>query len=47
MTETPFSHSYHVWLVKNTTLTFKQIADFCDLHELEVKDIADGDVARE
>ncbi len=34
-----------VWLVENTTLTFKQIADFCHLHELEVKCIADGDVA--
>jgi uncharacterized protein len=34
-----------VWLVENTTLTFKQIADFCHLHELEVKGIADGDVA--
>jgi uncharacterized protein len=35
-----------VWLVENTTLTFKQIADFCHLHELEVKGIADGDVAQ-
>ena len=34
-----------VWLVDNTTLTFKQIGDFCDLHELEVQGIADGDVA--
>ena len=34
-----------VWLVDNTTLTFKQVADFCDLHELEVQGIADGDVA--
>ncbi|MDR5652197.1 DUF1013 domain-containing protein [Ruixingdingia sedimenti] len=34
-----------VWLVENTTLTFKQIADFCGLHELEVQGIADGDVA--
>jgi hypothetical protein len=34
-----------VWLVDNTTLTFKQIADFCGLHELEVQAIADGDVA--
>ena len=31
---------------ENTTLTFKQIAEFCDLHELEVKGIADGDVAK-
>jgi hypothetical protein len=35
-----------VWLVENTPLTFKQIADFCHLHELEVKGIADGDVAQ-
>ncbi|MBC6437920.1 MAG: DUF1013 domain-containing protein [Rhodobacteraceae bacterium] len=34
-----------VWLVDNTTLSFKQISDFCDLHELEVQGIADGDVA--
>ncbi len=34
-----------VWLIDNSTLTFKQIADFCGLHELEVKGIADGDVA--
>jgi hypothetical protein len=34
-----------VWLVENTTLTFKQIAAYCHLHELEVKGIADGDVA--
>ena len=34
-----------VWLVENTTLSFKQIADFCKLHELEIKGIADGDVA--
>ena len=35
-----------VWLLDNTTITFKQIADFCDLHELEVQGIADGDVAQ-
>ena len=35
-----------VWLVENTTLTFKQIANFCNLHELEIKGIADGDVAK-
>lgn len=34
-----------VWLVDNTTISFKQIADFCGLHELEVQGIADGDVA--
>lgn len=34
-----------VWLVDNTTLNFKQIADFCGMHELEVQGIADGDVA--
>ena len=47
MTETPFMpKATAVWLVENTTLTFKQIADFCNLHELEIKGIADGDVAR-
>ncbi|MEM8577203.1 MAG: DUF1013 domain-containing protein [Pseudomonadota bacterium] len=34
-----------VWLVDNTTITFKQIADFVGMHELEVQGIADGDVA--
>ena len=34
-----------VWLVDNTTLTFRQVAEFCGLHELEVQGIADGDVA--
>ncbi len=34
-----------VWLLDNTTLTFKQIARFCELHELEIRAIADGDVA--
>ena len=34
------------WLVENTTLTFKQIADFCKLHEVEVQGIADGEVAK-
>jgi uncharacterized protein len=34
-----------VWLVDNTALSFHQIADFCELHELEVQGIADGDVA--
>ena len=34
-----------VWLVDNTTLSFKQVADFCGMHELEVQGIADGDVA--
>ena len=35
-----------VWLVENTTLTFKQIADFCQLHEVEIQGIADGEVAK-
>jgi hypothetical protein len=35
-----------VWLVDNTSLTFEQIAEFCGLHALEVKGIADGDVAQ-
>jgi hypothetical protein len=34
-----------VWLVENTGLTFQQIAEFCQLHELEVQAIADGEVA--
>ena len=34
-----------VWLVDNTMLTFKQIGDFCGLHELEIQGIADGEVA--
>jgi hypothetical protein len=34
-----------VWLVENTSLTFEQIANFCKLHPLEVKGIADGEVA--
>jgi uncharacterized protein len=34
-----------VWLVDNTTMSFRQIAEFCGLHELEVQGIADGDVA--
>ena len=47
MSETPFMpKATAVWLVENTTLTFKQIANFCSLHELEVKGIADGDVAK-
>ena len=47
MSEAPFMpKATAVWLVENTTLTFKQIANFCKLHELEVKGIADGDVAR-
>jgi uncharacterized protein len=35
-----------VWLVENTTLTFKQIAEFCQLHEVEIQGIADGEVAK-
>ena len=35
-----------VWLVESTTLTFKQIADFCNLHEVEIQGIADGEVAK-
>ncbi|TCL08053.1 hypothetical protein BXY66_0085 [Shimia isoporae] len=34
-----------VWLVDNTTISFKQIADFVGMHELEIQGIADGDVA--
>jgi hypothetical protein len=47
MSEAPFMpKATAVWLVENTTLTFKQIANFCKLHELEIKGIADGDVAK-
>ena len=47
MTNKPFMpKATAVWLVENTKISFKQIADFCDLHELEVKGIADGDVAK-
>ena len=35
-----------VWLVENTTLTFRQIANFCNLHEVEIQGIADGEVAK-
>ena len=35
-----------VWLVENTTLTFKQIANFCNMHEVEVQGIADGEVGK-
>ena len=47
MKEKPFMpKATAVWLVENTNISFKQIADFCDLHELEIKGIADGDVAK-
>ena len=47
MTDKPFMpKATAVWLVENTKISFKQIADFCSLHELEVKGIADGDVAK-
>ena len=47
MQEYPFMpKATAVWLVENTKISFKQIADFCNLHELEVKGIADGDVAK-
>ena len=47
MTETPFMpKATAVWLVENTTLTFKQIANFCNLHEVEIQGIADGEVAK-
>ena len=47
MTNTPLMPmATAVWLVENTTLTFKQIADFCKLHEVEIQGIADGEVAK-
>jgi hypothetical protein len=45
MTKPIMAKATAVWLVDNTTLTFKQVADFCGMHELEVQGIADGDVA--
>ena len=47
MTEILMPKATAVWLVENTSLTFDQIADFCGLHPLEVRGIADGDVARD
>ena len=35
-----------IWLIENTALTFKQIAEFCGIHELEIKGIADGEVSQ-
>ena len=47
MTDKPFiPKATAVWLVENTKISCKQIAAFCDLHELEVKGIADGDVTK-
>ena len=46
MSQTPLMpKATAVWLIDNTALTFEQIADFCKLHPLEVKGIADGEVA--
>ncbi len=47
MTEVLMPKATAVWLVENSTLTFDQIADFCGLHPLEVKGIADDEVARD
>ena len=47
MTDILMPKATAVWLVDNTSLTFEQIADFCQLHHLEVKGIADGEVARD
>ena len=47
MTDILMPKATAVWLVDNTSLTFEQIADFCELHVLEVKGIADGEVARD
>ena len=47
MSETPLMPmATAVWLVENTTLTFKQIANFCNMHEVEIQGIADGEVAK-
>ncbi|MCC7265988.1 MAG: DUF1013 domain-containing protein [Caulobacteraceae bacterium] len=47
MTEILMPKATAVWLVDNSSLTFEQIADFCGLHPLEVRGIADGEVARD
>ena len=47
MTDILMPKATAVWLVDNSSLTFDQIADFCGLHPLEVKGIADGEVARD
>jgi hypothetical protein len=47
MTEVLYPKATAVWLVDNTALTFDQIAEFCGLHPLEVKAIADGESARD
>jgi len=47
MTEILMPKATAVWLVDNTSLSFDQIADLCGLHPLEVRGIADGDVARD
>ncbi|SRR5690606_38710803 len=47
MTEILYPKATAVWMVDNTSLSFEQIADFCGLHPLEVRGIADGDVARD
>ncbi|MDT8857215.1 DUF1013 domain-containing protein [Paracoccaceae bacterium Fryx2] len=45
MTKPLMAKATAVWLVDNTTLSFRQVAEFCGMHELEVQGIADGDVA--
>ena len=47
MTDILMPKATAVWLVDNPSLSFEQIADFCGLHPLEVRGIADGDVARD
>ena len=47
MTDILMPKATAVWLVDNTSMTFEQIADFAGLHHLEVKGIADGEVARD
>ena len=46
MSNAPLMPMATAWLVENTTLTFKQIAEFCKLHEVEVQGIADGGCKR-
>ena len=44
MTELLMPKATAIWLIDNTGLTFKQIGDFCNLHDLEVQAIADGEI---
>jgi hypothetical protein len=46
MNKIPMPRATAIWLIDNTSLTFDQIADFCQLHIIEIQGIADGEVAK-